>query len=297
MKILITGSSGLVGTALSKHLTAGGHRIGRLLRQDNNRADPWWDINKQQIDLGDFGEPEAIVHLAGENIAEGRWNNDKKQRILASRVNSTRLLVDCVSKMSVKPKVMISASAIGFYGNRGADLMDEQDDHGHDFVSEVATKWEAASLPASDYDVRVVNIRTGMVLSPNGGALEKMLLPFKLGFGGIIGNGRQYVSWISIIDMVRAIGFLLSHETVIGPVNLVSPNPVTNREYTKALGQVLQRPTILPMPAFMAKLAFGEMADELLLSSTRVMPSHLIKMGFEFEHETIQTALAAVLSR
>jgi uncharacterized protein (TIGR01777 family) len=295
MKILITGASGLIGTALQDHLSKEGHTVGQLLRNSVDRASPCWNIDKGEVDLGEFGEPEAIVHLAGENIATGRWNDAKKQRILSSRVNSTRLVVDCVSKMSIKPKVLISASAIGFYGDRGTDVVDEQDTHGQDFVSEVAIKWEAASLPAMDYGVRVVNIRTGMVLSPKGGALGKMLLPFKLGLGGLIGSGEQYVSWISMIDMTRAIDFLLSHETAVGPVNLVSPNPVTNTQYTKALGRALQRPTIIPMPAFMARLAFGEMADELLLSSTRVMPSHLTKMGFRFEHETIDSALAAVL--
>jgi uncharacterized protein (TIGR01777 family) len=294
MKILITGSSGLVGSALIDHLANKGHQIGRLLRQAND-DEPYWDIDKGHIDLVNFGEPDAIIHLAGENIAEGRWNMAKKQRILTSRVQSTQLLVDCVSKMQVKPKVFISGSAIGFYGNRGGEVMDEQSSHGHDFVSEVATKWEAASVGAQDYGVRVVNIRTGMVLSPKGGALGKMLLPFKMGLGGVIGNGRQYVSWINIDDMVRAIEFLLNHETVKGPVNLVSPIPVTNREYTKALGQVLSRPTIMAMPAFVARLAFGEMADELLLSSTRVMPVTLTKMGFSFNHESIENALSSLL--
>jgi uncharacterized protein (TIGR01777 family) len=295
MKILITGSSGLVGSALTDFLNKAGHNVGRLLRNPVDDVSPRWNIDKGEVDLGEFGEPEAIVHLAGENIAQGRWNDAKKQRILSSRINSTRLVVDFISKMSVKPKVLISASAIGFYGDRGADVVDEQNTHGQDFVSEVALKWEAASLPAKDYGVRVVNIRTGMVLSPKGGALGKMMLPFKLGLGGMIGSGQQYVSWISIVDMNRAIDFLLSHETAVGPVNLVSPNPVTNAQYTKALGRALKRPTLIHMPSFMARLAFGEMADELLLSSTRVMPSNLSKMGFSFEHETIDSALAAVL--
>ncbi len=295
MKILITGASGLVGGALVEHLNKAGHNVGQLLRKQGNGTSPYWNIEKGEVDLGAFGEPDAIVHLAGENIAQGRWNDVKKQRILSSRVNSTRLVVDFISKMRIKPKVLISASAIGFYGNRAADVVDEQDNHGHDFVSEVAVKWEAASLPATEHGVRVVNIRTGMVLSPKGGALGKMLLPFKLGLGGLIGSGQQYISWISIIDMNRAIEFLLGHQSANGPVNLVSPNPVTNAQYTKALGSALKRPTIIPMPAFMARLAFGEMADELLLSSTRVMPSQLNKMAFNFEHETIDSALAAVL--
>jgi uncharacterized protein (TIGR01777 family) len=207
------------------------------------------------------------------------------------------LLVEYIAKMAVKPKVFISGSAIGYYGNRANDVLDEHNGHGQDFVSEVAIKWEKASQGAEELGVRVVNIRTGMVLSPKGGALEKMLLPFKLGLGGIIGNGEQFVSWIGIDDMVKAINFLISHETVTGPVNLVSPNPVTNRQYTKALGKALGRPTIFPMPAFIARLAFGDMADELLLSSTRVIPSHLIKMGFEFSHEYIDDALKHLLSR
>lgn len=294
MKILITGSSGLVGTALCDYLNCRGHDVVRLLRHRLENQ-PFWDISKGIVDLAECESVDAVVHLAGESIAEGRWNAQKKQRILQSRTRSTQLLVEHFAGMSRKPKVFISGSAIGFYGNRADETLDEQSHHGHDFVSEIATKWEAASAPATEQGIRVVNIRTGLVLSDKGGALGKMLLPFKLGLGGMIGDGRQWVSWIAINDMIRAIDFLLHHDTVSGPVNLVAPNPVTNGQYTKALGKTLGRPTLMTMPGFAARMAFGEMADELLLSSTKVLPSALIKMGFEFQYQTIDNALADIL--
>ena len=295
MKILITGASGLIGSALSAYLSGKGHLIGELRRGKGDGRKPYWDIDNGVVDLAEFGEPEAIVHLGGQSIADGRWNESKKRLILDSRVNSTELMVKTIGQMTTKPSVFICASAIGFYGNRGEEVMDEQSLHGNDFVSEIAMKWEKASQQASDFGVRVVNIRTGMVLSPNGGALAKMLLPFKLGLGGIIGSGTQHVSWISIDDMIKAIEFLLLQQSAVGPVNLVSPNPVTNRQYTKALGKALGRWTVFPMPAFVARLAFGDMADELLLSSTRVAPTTLLEMGFEFTHEQIDDALTHLL--
>ena len=295
MKIMISGSSGLIGQALIPYLQKQGHTVGRLLRQTPDGVQPSWQIAERQVDWGTFGEPQAIIHLAGESIADGRWSDAKKQRIIDSRVDSTSLLAQTICNMTVKPKVFISASGIGFYGNRGSQSLDEHSEHGRDFVSSVAMQWEQASQDPVEHAVRVVNLRTGIVLSPQGGALAKMLLPFKLGLGGRVGSGEQYMSWISLPDMVRGIEFLLSHDTVTGPVNMVSPNPVDNRMFAATLAKALHRPAIFPMPTAAVKLIFGEMGEELLLSSTRVQPGALIKMGFEFEHEQLESAFAAIL--
>lgn len=294
MKILVTGSSGLVGSALCRYLATRGHQpVGMLRHQQDGQ--PFWQIEQKQWDFAGNEPFDAVVHLAGENIAEGRWNAAKKQRIIDSRVQSTHLLVEALTTLPVKPKVLISASAIGYYGNQGDITVDESAAPGNDFVSQVAIEWEQASQKATDDGIRLVNIRTGMVLSPEGGALKQMLLPFKLGLGGSIGSGQQYISWIDIADMVRAIEFLIENESAQGPVNLVSEHSVTNFEYTKALGKALKRPTIMPMPGFMARLLFGEMADELLLSSTRVKPKALSHLGFEFKYPQISQSLAHLL--
>lgn len=284
MKILLTGSSGLIGTALIKRLSEKGHDIGRLFRTRQDKTQPFWDIENGVIDLGAFDTPDVVIHLAGENLTDSRWNRAKKERIINSRVNSTKLLVNYFTHAEHKPRVFICGSAIGFYGNRGDETVDENSAPGNGFAAEICKQWETASKPATDLGIRLVNIRTGIVLSPLGGALKKMLLPFRLGLGGIIGNGRQYVSWVSIDDIVDMIHFVMVNESLNGPVNLVSPNPVTNYQFTKTLGKVLHRPTPFPLPAFMARILFGEMADELLLSSTRVRPEKLMAAGYQFHH-------------
>ena len=284
MKILITGSSGLIGTALIKRLTDDGHDIGRLLRTRHDNNHPYWDIEKGVIELGNFSAPDVVINLAGENLTDSRWNKAKKERIINSRVNGTRLLVDYFVHADNKPEVFISGSAIGFYGDRRDEIVDETSEPGTGFAADLCKQWEAATQPAKQAGIRVVNIRTGIVLSLLGGALKKMLLPFKLGLGGIIGNGRQYVSWVSIDDMVDMIRFVMMQAPINGPVNMVSPEPATNYQLTKALGKALHRPTIFPLPAFMASVLFGEMADELLLSSTRVIPTELMAAGYQFRH-------------
>lgn len=293
MKILITGASGLIGAALQNYFPAG-YEVRALNRGNREAGKPYWDISAGAIDFAGF-EPEAVIHLAGENIAAGRWTDSRKSRILDSRVAGTRLLVDYLLKMENKPHTLLSGSAIGYYGLRGDEKLDEDSAPGEGFVTDVCIPWEAESKPAAEAGMRLVNLRTGVVLSKHGGALTKMLLPFKMGLGGRIGNGHQYMSWISIDDMVNAVDFVLRDESISGPVNMTAPNPVTNTEFTRALGQALHRPTLFPMPAFAATMLFGEMAEELLLGGARVIPKKLLDNGFKFRHPQIVQALAAVL--
>jgi hypothetical protein len=240
---------------------------------------------------------DAIVHLAGEPIASGRWNAIKKARIRDSRVQGTRLLCDALSHVSRPPAALICASAIGYYGDRGDEVLTESSSNGTGFLAEVCRDWEVATEPARQKGIRVVNTRFGVILSTGGGALAKMLTPFKMGVGGIIGSGRQYMSCISIDDCVGAIVHALNTNSLSGPVNVVGPAPVTNRVFTKTLGKILERPTIFPMPAFAARLAFGEMADELLLGSQRVEPKKLLESGYSFRQGDLETALRHVLVR
>ena len=296
MKILITGSSGLIGSALSKALINDGHEVGALLRTRRDDQ-PYWDIEKGVIELGSFSAPDVVIHLAGENLTDSRWSQAKKDRIVNSRINSTQLLVDYFVHADDKPQLLISGSAIGFYGNRADEIVDESSVPGTGFSARLCQQWEAATEPAKQAGIRVVNIRTGIVLSPAGGALKKMLLPFQLGLGGVLGNGRQYVSWISIDDMVDAIKYVMTQASISGAVNMVSPEPATNYQLTKALGRALHRPTLFPMPAFVARILFGEMADELLLSSTRVKPAKLLAAGYPFHHTDLSGALEYLLNK
>lgn len=293
MKILVTGSSGLIGTALKQSLIETGHEVRGLLRVQHE-GEPFWDIENGVIDLSGYA-PDVVVNLAGENLTDRRWNTTKKQRILNSRINGTRLQVDYFANASDKPAVFISGSAIGFYGNRGDEIVDEDSEAGSGFAAELCQQWEATTQPLKQAGIRVVNIRTGIVLSPAGGALQKMLLPFKLGLGGVLGSGKQYVSWLSIDDMVDMLKFVMSKESISGPVNMVSPKPVTNYKLTKALGSALHRSTVFPMPAFIARLLFGEMADELLLSSIRVRPEKMLEAGYKFHHTDLNEALKHLL--
>ncbi len=296
-KVLITGSSGLIGMALGKHLSANGYEIGRLSRSSTSKDVPHWNPGAGVIDFGSFSDADIIIHLAGDNIAEGRWNAAKKARILNSRVQGTKLISEYIAKLSTKPKVLISGSAIGIYGDSGDKIVDERSELGTSFLSEVCKQWEESTRPALDAGIRVVNVRMGMVLSPTGGALQKMIRPFKLGLGGTVGNGKQYMSWVSINDVVKIFEHVMENKLIQGPVNFVSPNPVSNYEYTKALGRALHRLTILPIPAFVARLLFGEMANELLLSSTRVMPQQLLSSGFEFQHSKLDQAFESLLKK
>ncbi len=281
MKVYISGSHGLIGSALKERLEAEGCTVEGLSRDF-----------KQLIS---FEGVDAVVHLAGESIAEGRWNAAKKKRIEVSRVVGTRQLAEQLANSSVKPKVFISASAIGYYGDRNDEILNETSAAGTGFLSAVCEKWEESALPAEQAGIRTVKIRTGIVLSKQGGALAKMLPPFKMGGGGKLGSGKQFMSWISLDDMVGIIPFLIENENVSGPVNLVAPNAVTNLEFTKALGAVLHRPVVMPLPAFAARLIFGEMADALLLSSTRVTPKKLLDKGYSFKHADLQSALESIL--
>lgn len=297
MNILVTGSSGLVGSALIPALTAEGHRVSRLVRTKSNLGirDTFWDPTAGELYSPPLEGLDGVVHLAGESIADGRWSKTRKARIRQSRVQGTRLLSESLARLSSPPKVLLSASAIGYYGDRGHEILTEQAPPGSNFLAQVCQEWEAATHAAAERCIRVVTLRTGIVLSPIGGALARMLLPFRMGVGGIVGSGRQYMSWISIDDLVRIIIYALKIETVKGPVNAVAPKPVTNAEFTRILGRVLSRPTVLPMPGFAARLAFGEMADELLLASARVVPAKLEASGFVFRHPDLESALSSLL--
>ncbi len=298
MRILLTGSSGLIGHALISFLTADGHKVVRLTRSETRASGRHisWDPVAGTINTDDLGGFDAVVHLAGESIV-GRWTPEKKARILESRVKGTRLLCESLAHLRKRPIVLVSASAIGFYGDRGDRMLDEESSAGSLFLSKVAKAWEAATEPARRDGIRVVNLRIGFVLSPAGGGLAAMLLPFKLGIGGRVGSGRQYVSWIAIDDVVGAISHAILSDSLRGPVNAVAPHPVTNREFTKTLGRVLWRPTIFPLPAFAAHLVMGEMADELLLASTRVEPKRLLTSGYEFKFPQLRDALRHVLEK
>jgi len=298
MIIAITGSSGLVAGALIHALEADGHLIRPVVRRAPRAGadEIRWDPDNGTIDAAEFAGVDAVVHLAGENIAAHRWTQSFKDKIISSRVRSTKLLCNTLAGLASKPSVLISASAIGYYGNRGAEPLDESASPGQGFLAEVCQQWEAATAPARDADIRVVNLRIGFVLSKDGGGLAKMLTPFRLGLGGVIGSGNQYMSWIALDDLVRVIQFTLSAAALVGPVNATAPNAVTNREFTKTLGSVLHRPTIFPMPAFAAKLAFGEMADDMLLGSIRVEPRALNNARFEFRYPQLDLALRHILA-
>lgn len=299
MKILITGSHGLVGSALVPTLANAGHTVIRMVRPPMKPGEKeiLWNPQTGFVEKEKLEGFDAVVHLAGENISTGRWTAEKKARIRDSRVKGTQLLAKTLAGLKHKPKILASASAIGFYGNRGTEVMSERNSPGSGFLAGVCVEWEAATEPARQAGINVVHLRFGVILSSKGGALAKMLPPFKLGLGGKVGSGFQYMSWISITDVVGAVMHVLKSKELSGPLNIVSQQPVTNLEFTKALGRVLSRPTVFPLPAFAARLAFGEMANELLLSSTGVIPSRLIRSGFTLQHNNIEEALQRMLGR
>ncbi|MFN0007883.1 MAG: TIGR01777 family oxidoreductase [Planctomycetota bacterium] len=288
--VLVTGASGMVGRSLASFLTTGGHRVRRLVRGAPRNGDEFrWDPERGELDPAALEGVHAVVHLAGENIAGRRWSEAQKARIRASRVAGTRLLVDAMRRATRPPRAFVCASAVGIYGDRGDELLAEDSAKGEGFLAEVCEQWEAEARRADG--VRSVQLRFGVVLSPAGGALAKMLLPFRLGLGGRIGDGRQWMSWIALDDAVGAIHHALFAEGIDGPVNAVAPQAVTNAEYTRTLGRVLRRPTVLPMPAFAARLAFGELANELLLASQRVQPRRLRETGYDFAYPELEGAL------
>lgn len=296
MHIAVTGASGLVGSTLVPLLSAGGHRVTRLVRRAAGDGEATWDP-AGGVDLSALEDVGAVVHLAGENIAAARWTAAVKQRIRDSRVQGTRVLCEALARSPRPPNVLVCASAIGFYGDRDAEELTEESAAGTGFLAEVVRDWEAATGPARAAGIRVVNLRFGVILSAKGGALAKMLLPFKLGAGGRVGDGKQYWSWISIDDAAGAVDHCIMTDGLSGPVNAVAPRPVTNEEFTKTLGHVLRRPTVLPMPAFAARLVLGEMADDLLLASARVVPRQLERTGYVFRQPELESALRHVLGR
>ncbi|MEJ7847185.1 MAG: TIGR01777 family oxidoreductase [Pyrinomonadaceae bacterium] len=294
MKILITGASGLIGTALQKSFSEKGHEMLLASRIEPKKPEQiQWDMEDgfNESDLNRLENLDAVIHLAGENVSGLRWTDDKKKAIRESRVKGTHIIVNTLSKLETKPKVFISGSATGFYGDRGDEVMTETSPAGNTFLAEVCKAWEIESRRAEDMGIRTVLLRTGIVLSKDGGALATMLTPFKFGVGGVVGSGKQWMSWISLDDVIEIINFALENENMRGAVNVVAPNPVTNEEFTKTLGEVLYRPTFLPLPAFAVNLAFGEMGDALLLDSTRVEPKRLKEAGFEFKFPNLKAAI------
>jgi hypothetical protein len=298
MQIAIAGGSGLIGSALTPFLTTGGHQVRKLVRGRPATPDEIaWDPAAGKIDGARLAGCDAVVNLAGEGIASRRWTKAQKERIRSSRVESTALLARTLAGLNPRPRVWVCASAIGFYGDRGEERLDEASHAGEGFLPDVCRQWEAATAPAADAGIRVVRLRFGVVLSPAGGALAKMLPPFRMGVGGRLGDGRQYMSWIALDDVVGAIHHTLMHDTLAGAVNAVAPHPATNLEFTKTLGRVLHRPTIFPMPAAAARLAFGEMADALLLASARVYPARLLESGYAFRCPQLEAALRHLLGK
>jgi uncharacterized protein len=299
-KILLSGASGLIGANLVRFLAAKRIQTFQLVRTaiDGPKSGRVvWDpaADRPVADVGQLEGMDAAIHLSGANISFHRWTESYKREIASSRVDTTRALVRIFGAMKQPPKTFLCASATGIYGHRGEELLTEASAPGRGFLANTCVAWEAAADSARETGARVVQLRFGVGLSPEGGALKRMLPIFRLGVGGRLGSGRQWMSWISLTDQVRAIAHILETETLDGPVNLVAPNPVTNAEFTRALGRAVHRPAVLPVPAPVLRMAIGEMADEALLASERVVPERLLKSGFRFEHPDIATALRALL--
>lgn len=297
LRVAMSGSTGFLGRALTAHLTSLGHRVVPLTRRHQGKAGEAiaWDPSRDQLAPGALSGIDAVIHLSGENVAQ-RWTDDVKRAIRDSRVKSTALLARTIQGMERPPRVMLSGSAVGIYGNRGDELLDESSPAGKGFLADVVKLWEAATEPLDRPDVRVAHLRSGVVLGKHGGALEKMLTPFKLGLGGRIGSGTQMMSWISLDDWTRAVAFLLGAGQAKGAVNLVAPVPVSNADFTHALGSALGRPTILSVPETAIHLMFGDMGNETILASQRVVPTRLLGAGFSFHHETIDAGLRSALA-
>jgi uncharacterized protein (TIGR01777 family) len=302
MKILVTGSTGLVGSALVAALARDGHVVCRLLRprtKSEGEAAGAFDVpwNPETGELGGAAVgAEAVVNLGGASIAEGRWTDARKKLLRTSRVDATRALVSALGKMNAKPEVLISASAIGFYGNSGDDVLTEESASGNDFLAELSKDWETEALGAEEFRTRVVIARFGIILTKHGGALPKMILPFRLGLGGCIDSGKQWMSWVALEDVVEVIRFALNHHELRGAVNIVAPEPVRNAEFARELASVMHRPAFFPIPAFALRLAMGEMADALLLTSQRVLPQKLMKCGYRFRGQILRRVLHHIIT-
>ena len=297
-KIAISGASGFVGSALTPFLTTGGHTVTKLVRKMTDQKDEcYWDQQTSTVDLNKLENLDVFIHLAGENIAEGKWTTAKKNAIRSSRVEATNFLVDRLLKLKNPPKIFISASAIGIYNSSKTETFDEDSEIGSGFLAEVASEWENATKKLSDHGVRVVNLRFGIVLSPNGGALKQMMLPFLCGLGGRLGDGMHYMSWIALEDLIRIIYYSINNEKLNGPINCVAPNPVTNAEFTKIFGKVLKRPTLIPTPIAPLRALYGEMVDAVLLASHRVLPKRLEEAGFKFNFPELEQALRFSLGK
>jgi uncharacterized protein (TIGR01777 family) len=293
MKILITGSSGLIGSALVPFLKKEGHEVKKLVRTAAvlEKDALCWDPQHCEVNPDDFEGYDVLINLAGENIASSRWTPEKKRKIKDSRVLGTHIICELMARLKDPPKLEINASAVGYYGSREDEVLHEGSSPGTGFLAKVCQEWEDATEPAAKRGIRVVEVRFGKVHYTKGGVLARLLTPIKWGVGGVVGSGKQYMSWIHIDDLVAAIQHIIVNENISGPVNVVSPEAVTNREFTKTLGQVLHRPTIIPLPASIARFALGEMADELLLSSTRVSPDVLSSTNFSFSFPELKEAI------
>jgi uncharacterized protein (TIGR01777 family) len=297
MRVAITGSSGLIGTGLRQRLTAAGHEVVRVQRGELGSAPMVWKPAEGWIQDGALEGCDAVVHLSGVSIGDKRWTAKRKHALRSSRIDSTRLLVDHLGTLTHKPKVFVCASAVGLYGDRGDEVLTEDSPPGEGFLAELVQEWEREARRAEELGIRVVSIRTAPVQTRKGGSLPRILTPFKFGVGGRLGSGHQWMPWIELGDHVRAVEWVLTHEELSGPVNLAAPDAVTNREFTKALGRQLHRPTIFPVPGFVLRLVFGQLGKELLQFSQRVKPAKLLESGFRFEHPEIDEALATALGR
>lgn len=297
MRVLVSGSSGLVGSALVPFLKAEGHRVSRLVRRtpQGGGEEIFWDPQSGILEVDSLEGIDVVVSLAGENIGEGRWTEEKKKRILESRVMGTGLLSETLSKLDPSPKVLVCASAVGYYGDTGDRMVSEEEGPGDLFLSKVCLELEVSAKDAERTGIRVVFLRIGAVLTPAGGALGKMLLPFKLGMGGKVGSGRQFFSWVTMDDLLGIIIHVIREEVLRGPVNAVSPHPVTNLEFTKRLGKVLGRPTLVPVPALAVRALFGQMGEEVLLAGTRVEPRKLADTNYPFRYPYLEQALRHLL--
>lgn len=295
MRVAITGATGMVGIALSRALRAQDHAVLSVSRRQVSGG-VRWNPERREIDIDALRGTDAVVHLAGENLASGRWTARRKRQLQDSRVPATRWLAGTLATRTPGPRVLISASAIGIYGDRQDEMLTEDSSLGNDFLARLAADWEAAADPARQAGIRVVHPRFGMILSPTGGALAKLLPPFRLGLGGPLGNGRQWISWITIDDVVAGIQHVLTTESLHGPFNFTTPHPVRNLEFVRALGEAVHRPAVIPLPAVALRLAFGEMADAILLASQRVMPTRLEASGYRLQHRQIVPALRELLA-
>jgi uncharacterized protein (TIGR01777 family) len=299
VRILVSGTSGLVGTALVERLTGDGHTVVRLVRAASAAASgtALWDPTQGVFDGMAAEGAEAVVHLAGENVASGRWTATRRAAIRDSRVRGTELVARTLAQLRQPPATLVCASAIGVYGDRGDETLTESSATGTGFLAEVCQAWERAAAPAAAAGIRVVHLRFGVILSARGGALTRMLLPFRLGAGGRLGSGRQWMSWISLDDAIGSVEHVLATAACRGPVNAVAPQPVRNVDFTRTLARALHRPAVFPVPAFALKTLLGDMANELLLSSQRVAPTELLQTGYRFQHPEVGPALQAILDR